>query len=1218
MANASGKGKIFLCLIVSVVLAGMLAVSCSSNKVDTATSTASSISASIIDKFKEPDVDAKPMARMWFPDAGAGADQEGLALVAKQINEMAEGGFGGVEIAFLSDSTNYTNADAKTIGWGSENWRKILKEALKTANAVQDGFKIDITITSHWPPIVNNIDPNDDEASQETSYAYEKISAGDLTAGTMDLPLPAQKTKDYYSPMGGGEEAKGDFLFVDKFITATVAKVAKVDSDGSPVFELASLADASGSTNKKTISEEQSVQDVAYKEIDGVKYAGYAAGIPDEAYASSHNIDYDKAIIDRFGPEPASDNFAGKIDSENNRRRMADWQYLYETNLSNVDSLKGYTPSSGDALAAGDYMLIGTYYRGTGQVMSGGTSITIYNRSYATDYFSEKGIGKVFEFWNKHILDDEMLALLKENGAKNGTSIFEDSIEIHAESPMWTSDLLEEFKKYNGYDATKYAPVFAMISSRPGGMPGMGGGGQSAPAPSFDESSEAGRIKEDYNLLLGNLYATKHATPVSKWAASFNYTYRAQGYSLTGLDIAGAAAALDIPEGDNSSSGDGVRNLVSAVHVKGGKMMSMESTTFSANISSTWATVIKELNRDYSHGINRSILHGSAFSRSFNRYNSAWPGWNFWSFSSWNGRQIYFDDVDTFSGYVARTQTLFQNGKPKVDLAVLLGTESSFNIQSGNSMETLLDKGYSYDLLSEALLKLSTAKVENGVLCSSGPAYRALIAREAKIFSAKTIESLIEYAKNGLPIILFNCNIQRVYGTNRDDNNDTLLAKNLAELMKMSNVKTAETQEEILSILSGFGVDPAASYTVPGLEASRRGATEGNYYYLYNGGNSRLETNVALKGTGTPYVLDAWSGDITPLAYYTSSDDRIHAGIKLEPREATIIAIAEDITEFPKVKDLFVTDISGGEVVYDGGNIAHRAEKSGTYTVSLSDESEKTIAVDKVPEAVALADGWTLKLESWGPDPEANKIDPTISAKKTISFEGIQLAAWPKLSATSQQLATLGAKSMSNVSGIGYYSKTFSLPADWDQNMGAYMRLEHGGDMITEVTVNDNRIDNINQLTNVVDVGAFLKSGSNNLAIKLDTTLKNRMEAEGGGSSGPGGGRGGRGAGGDTGGGRRGNTDARGGAAAGRGNGAAGMPQAGRGEGGPAGMPPAGRGESAPGGAPAGRGEGAAGAPAMQPGGGMPGMEASSSQESEDYGLTGIGFVPYAETIIVQ
>ena len=33
---------------------------------------------SIIDVFNNIDLDAKPMARMWFPDAGAGADENDL------------------------------------------------------------------------------------------------------------------------------------------------------------------------------------------------------------------------------------------------------------------------------------------------------------------------------------------------------------------------------------------------------------------------------------------------------------------------------------------------------------------------------------------------------------------------------------------------------------------------------------------------------------------------------------------------------------------------------------------------------------------------------------------------------------------------------------------------------------------------------------------------------------------------------------------------------------------------------------------------------------------------------------------------------------------------------------------------------------------------------------------------------------------------------------
>ena len=61
--------------------------------------------ADLIGTFSHPGSQAKPMARTWWPDAGAGASADGLALVAKQVNDLAAGGFAGIEVAFLSDNT---------------------------------------------------------------------------------------------------------------------------------------------------------------------------------------------------------------------------------------------------------------------------------------------------------------------------------------------------------------------------------------------------------------------------------------------------------------------------------------------------------------------------------------------------------------------------------------------------------------------------------------------------------------------------------------------------------------------------------------------------------------------------------------------------------------------------------------------------------------------------------------------------------------------------------------------------------------------------------------------------------------------------------------------------------------------------------------------------------------------------------------------------------
>lgn len=140
--------------------------------------------------FQNPGAESKPMARFWFPDAGAGLpDSDYKYMVTDLINELAEGGFGGVEITMLADSNSYDNDTAAQIGWGSDAWAEVLSTAVYAANQIEGGFRVDVTITAHWPPVINTIDPNDDEQQQELAYAYQKLTADDLT-GSTDLALP--------------------------------------------------------------------------------------------------------------------------------------------------------------------------------------------------------------------------------------------------------------------------------------------------------------------------------------------------------------------------------------------------------------------------------------------------------------------------------------------------------------------------------------------------------------------------------------------------------------------------------------------------------------------------------------------------------------------------------------------------------------------------------------------------------------------------------------------------------------------------------------------------------------------------------------------------------------------------------------------------------------------------------------------------------------------
>ena len=241
----------------------------------------------VLEAFLDPasNTDAKPMARYWFPDAGAGLTSEQLAelsekgysvvqseeylnLVSQSIEELYEAGFGGVELTMLADGNNYDNTIASYAGWGTEAWVRVLSQALYTANQVGKGdgtdFKVDITMTAHWPLVIDTVDPNDDEQQQQLTSAIQNISQEDLTAESVTLSLPAQRVKDTFNTINlNDSDRSASFLFTEKLVGATFAVQ---NADGSLVFD---------SLTPLTATEQT--------ESDG-SYAGYSAGVPGTEY----------------------------------------------------------------------------------------------------------------------------------------------------------------------------------------------------------------------------------------------------------------------------------------------------------------------------------------------------------------------------------------------------------------------------------------------------------------------------------------------------------------------------------------------------------------------------------------------------------------------------------------------------------------------------------------------------------------------------------------------------------------------------------------------------------------------------------------------------------------------------------------------------------------------------------------------------------------------
>ena len=1040
--------------------------------------------APLIQAFRNPQLDSRPMARMWFCDAYAGAAEDDC--IEKQLRTMAQGGMGGVEIALLADGCGIENA--KEFGWGTPNWTKTLKKIMKAAQGIPGGFKVDFTISPHWPPNIYTIDPNDDAASSDLLYAWKKVTAEDIARGSMDVPMPETRKFD---------QKNNPFLFKNTFVGANLAWVSDmprpkmrgfkpppemgqengyavigalpegvVPADESPkkpdgpgfqppegmefVPEGMRREDIDWNSPFEPLPwrsraeitlQHDSLQDVS-AQVSVKQGSGWKCGVPDQEALDRWYDGVSIETVDEAFDVPADETDLlpdGKRDSQYRRVRMADWQEEYTLNLNGLD----VTPASpGEELRPGDLILIGFFYRGSGQQLSGGGPWKIMpNQTYVANYLIPEGIDAITGYWDKHILSDpELRAMVEENGRKYGGSIFEDSIELHTYGAPWGKGFERYIPEKMGYPIGTALPILAGFAT--------------------DCRTEDVRITQDFAAAIGKLYTENHVQRVSRWAKSFHYNFRAQAYSLGGLGITEAALATDVTEGDNSTYHDALRQLQTAVNVKPDeKFLSMESNTFK-KFGFSWKALIQEVNDNASQGVNRVIFHGCAHPRNGTGYIDWWPGWNWGekahgsTFMAWDNRNTWWDDAHSITDYIARLQTVLQEGKRRVDLAILPNIQGIYELAEGNSHQRLLDLGYSYNLIDENVLRLPYLSVEDGKLFPDGPAYRVLVLADCDYLHQDTLQTVVSLAKQGLPVILEGKTPDQVFGVSRPGNEDAALHSLLEELRQLPNVRIAADDQGVHEAISAMNLGPAAAYDAENLECSHITDSETDYYFFYNNNVHTVTVPVTLSGHGTPVLLDCWSGETLGLPEAQAAAHGVTLPLTIAAGDIALVAlVAEQEPQF--------------------------------HAVTSMDET--------------VLDGLSLELTSFGPpsetDAEYDPSYPTTFHKVTLNYDSVpNFSSWAKLPATDAQLSELRVPSMADVSGIGIYRGTFTLPED---AVTADLKLgHHNKDVAVTVTVNGQNAGTPDPMTDVLSLDGLVHPGENTVEIKLCSTLDNRLYYE--------------------------------------------------------------------------------------------------------------------------
>lgn len=569
----------------------------------------------------------------------------------------------------------------------------------------------------------------------------------------------------------------------------------------------------------------------------------------------------------------------------------------------------------------------------------------------------------------------------------------------------------------------------------------------------------------------------------------------------------------------------------------------------SLNYVQTFQDIIVRMNKCFVSGQTKGVYHVYPYRSNpksvWPGYNTFAEG-NF--ANSWGPRNpIWFTEAKNINTWMARNEQVLKQGVAKIDIAVYMQNYSfpapfvagKGNIRFWNDL-SLQEQGFTWDYLNPMLLNLPQVAVSNNRLYEEGPAYKAFILNgfiqsAANFNPAKntlpvaTAQKILDFAQKGLPVIIVGQLPTNTPGNTPSE--DVKLKAILADLLLQKTVHKTDSEAEVPKLLKSLGILPASNpEKSSNLMTMRRHnkKTGTDFYFLYNQGDDQipatpnateerykgltttpgnifeepktirvkglnygtkiglpLTIKVTLEGTGQPFLLNAWSGKITPIAKYVSDGKHITINIDLAVDESILVGITKNPAQLGfEFSDVFVTstDAEGVGQLANGG-IDIWASKAGNYSTELSNGQIIKTAIDAPLEKIDLTQSvWNLKVEDWQPQNKYGTmgVAGAETSKPIINITLNSLKAWPDID------------ELKNVSGVGIYTYTLNLPSTWSNTSnGAKLSLGQVVDAFT-LKVND-QIVPIDQISAKADLGNALKAGENKIEIQVSTTLNNRL-----------------------------------------------------------------------------------------------------------------------------
>ncbi|MEU3792939.1 glycosyl hydrolase [Streptomyces fructofermentans] len=728
----------------------------------------------------------------------------------------------------------------------------------------------------------------------------------------------------------------------------------------------------------------------------------------------------------------------------------------------------------------GTWVLLAYWVRGSGQTPEAGPHTD--PPSYVVDHFSAAGTRAVTDHWEAHILTPSVRRLLKVSGG----ALFEDSIELETDGLQWTPGLPDAFRAHTGRSLLPLLPAVVLDNSNQ--------------VYTF-EAAVTRQIRHDFWETVSTLFNRHHITALRTWAHSLGLELRSQPYGLQ-TDAIASAAILDIAEGESLGfkNLDDYRCLAGGRDMAGHTVLSCEAGAYSGSAySTTWQRFLRTMGGAYAAGVNQTVVHGFSYAE---LPGVNWPGYAAFTpyrgtvgyGESWGPRHPTWKHVEDVSGYLGRIHHVLRTGRARADVAVFRQTGyTATGIGASWFTATGITLGWTHQFLSGPLLDLPNATVRRGRLAPNGPAYKALFV-EGDFFYGSTAtlspadaRTLLRLTRAGLPVVLLGAWESVVPPGVPDPGEVDEVRALVGELLAQPRVRRVTEKAAVATALAELGVVPDVVHsTASTLLNAHRVADGVDYYYFCNGKHAEtvkppvaaVDHDVTLRRStadGVPHLLDPWTGRTERIAHYTEDGDTVTVRVALQPAESLVVAVGRPglFGGRPGRRQHAVAS-EADDVRFSDTGLAVRAFADGTYRTRLSGGRTASTTVKGVPEPFEPA-SWSLRVEDWRPGSTATT---TTVVAHELALDA--LLPWSRI------------PELADVSGIGRYRTEVTLGDGWTGGHGALLELGAVTDTC-RVTVNGHRLDPVDVIRPVVDLGGLLRKGRNVIEVEVATPLGNRL-----------------------------------------------------------------------------------------------------------------------------